>query len=89
MELFLKNFTLPNDVEIVTLNMGKVFLKKILSKTDLSNFENINSFILQFQNKHVVKHFVLALEDETKACQVGEALIVPTTDKLFGNFQTF
>jgi len=88
MELFLKNFTLPNNVEDVALDMENVILKNILSKTGLSDFGNIKSFIRQFKNKHTMKRFVLTVEDETRACQVVRGLIVPILE-LINTLETF
>jgi len=68
--------------------MDEVISKNILNNTEISNFRNINSFINQFRNKNAMKFFIFAVQDETKACQVVERLIVPALG-LLKSLETF
>ena len=82
MELFFKNFTLPNDIKMVELSMVYVELEDILCKTELRNINNIDSFIESFRNKNAIKQFIFTDYEQKTVCQIVRGLVAPILNHL-------
>ena len=81
MDNFLSHFSIPRDIEAVTLRMASVNLKNI-ARSPISTSKKFSQFIGQWAEKNRLKYLSLYAKDETRGAQFISDITIPILNEL-------